>query len=198
MNAVTLYDTTRGLGVDDFDTLLPNLVLLTAIMPPSQSQGGIAFAGETTDILATQAQAFTVRRLPDSITHDGVTVAFIKDLKVGDQVILRNAMLDTMSSRRVGIVDIDIRHIKARLKREAPVTPDAALVLVWLTVHAEGPKIDPERATAMIREHAEAALDAANHGMELEAAHEEVIELMGRALYVTADPEGYNAWTAKN
>lgn len=191
MNVVHLF--TKGFEVDDFDTLLPNLVLLSAIMPPS-SMNGIELANQTKDILNTQSPAYTVRRIPDAITHDGTTVAYIADLKVGDIVVLRNAMLDTMHVKRDSIVDIDIRHIKARLKRQPPKTPEATLVREWLTESPNGPKVHAEMAEALIRDHAQAAMDAAEHAVKNELTRSERVELVGRVLLVSADPVGFAAW----
>lgn len=110
----------EGWQLGDLARSLPNLVLLEPVKPPGKI-GRIdtslsVVAGAQQDIPSQHCLFFKVARLPERITHDQATVPYIEGLKVGDEVVVRNAMLDTMHANKGSLVDIDIRHIKYVLK----------------------------------------------------------------------------------
>ena len=106
----------EGFQPRDFAALAPNLILVEGVSPPARVGSIVTTMSVEKDakpvLGGPQHLYFRVLRAPDSITHADDTVLAVKE---GDEVVVRNAMLDPIHWRTTPMV-IDVRHVIAVLR----------------------------------------------------------------------------------
>jgi hypothetical protein len=106
VSVIRLY-TTASLKPDDLTGIPDGHVLVSPVLPPSMSEGGL-YVGDANKIPGTAALAYRVERISP--------VCFPPfDLKQGDVVVLRNAMLEPLHPA-MHLLLIGAQHIIAKLR----------------------------------------------------------------------------------